>query len=389
MHSGARLWRIALAAACLSAALPGMARADQPVVRAVFFYLPTCDHCRRVMEEFLPPVLQHFDKQLVIAFVDASTPSGSDLFYAACDQYAVPAEAQGVPLMIVGSNVLNGDVEIPQHLEEVVAQGIAAGGVAWPPIPGIESVAAQESGTVPAAQAGAGGSAATVVEIPTEGAGAAGPVAQLSGGVGTGSQVPQVKLPSVRQSWAADPAGFGIALVAMGLMLASVAVVVWGWLRHGLAGGPPAGLQAWAIPLLCAAGVIVASYLGYVESTNTRAICGPVGDCQSVQESDFAVLFGVLPVGVLGLAGYVVVLALWAWRRFGRGSWSGRFRWLLPLVVLFGVAFSIYLTYLELLVIRAVCMWCVTSALTMTFLLWCVYRGWAEPGPRWSPARGS
>ena len=140
------------------------------------------------------------------------------------------------------------------------------------------------------------------------------------------------------------------------------------------------------MPLLSIIGLGVAGYLAYVETQQVQAVCGPVGDCNSVQESEFALLFGILPVGVLGLMGYVVILALWAWRRFGRDPWSERFRWLLPLVVLFGVVFSTYLTFLELFVIRAVCMWCVTSAVTMALLLWCVYKGWAEPSRQGSPA---
>jgi uncharacterized membrane protein len=35
----------------------------------------------------------------------------------------------------------------------------------------------------------------------------------------------------------------------------------------------------------------------------------------------------------------------------------------------FGVVFSIYLTYLEPFVIRAVCLWCISSAVIMALLL--------------------
>jgi uncharacterized membrane protein len=57
----------------------------------------------------------------------------------------------------------------------------------------------------------------------------------------------------------------------------------------------------------------------------------------------------------------------------------------------FGVAFSIYLTYLELFVIRAVCMWCVTSAVVMTLLLlvsvWLAVGAATQPRPRAAMAR--
>jgi len=77
----------------------------------------------------------------------------------------------------------------------------------------------------------------------------------------------------------------------------------------------------------------------------------------------------VLPVGVLGALGYVALLSAWLWGRYGRG----RLAELAPLAVfaiaLFGVLFSLYLTYLEPFVIRAVCAWCLTSAVILTALL--------------------
>jgi uncharacterized membrane protein len=100
------------------------------------------------------------------------------------------------------------------------------------------------------------------------------------------------------------------------------------------------------------------------------AVCGPVGDCNTVQQSAYARLFGVLPIGVLGLLGYIVILAAWFVRHFGRG-------WLVDLAALvllgmttFGTLFSIYLTFLEPFVIGATCAWCLSSAIAMTLLFW-------------------
>ncbi len=80
-------------------------------------------------------------------------------------------------------------------------------------------------------------------------------------------------------------------------------------------------------------------------------------------------LFGVVPVGLLGAVGYVAILAAWLLGRKGRG----RLAQLAPVFVfgmaLFGVLFSIYLTYIELFVIHAVCIWCLTSAVIMALVL--------------------
>ena len=117
------------------------------------------------------------------------------------------------------------------------------------------------------------------------------------------------------------------------------------------------------------AGLAVAGYLTYVETQLVQAVCGPVGDCNAVQSSSYARLFGVLPVGVLGAAGYVGILAAWLLNRLGRGRLAAKAPVAVLVMTLFGVIFSIYLTYLELFVIRAVCIWCLTSAVIITLLM--------------------
>jgi uncharacterized membrane protein len=126
----------------------------------------------------------------------------------------------------------------------------------------------------------------------------------------------------------------------------------------------------WAVPFLVAAGLAVAGYLAFVEAANASPSCGPVGDCGAVQNSKYAILFGVLPIGILGLAGYFAILSAWLVRQFGPASlnkWSDLAIWGF---CIFGVLFSAYLTFLEPFVIGATCMWCITSAVLMILLLW-------------------
>jgi uncharacterized membrane protein len=127
---------------------------------------------------------------------------------------------------------------------------------------------------------------------------------------------------------------------------------------------------SWLIPALCLVGLGVAGYLAYVETTRVEAVCGPVGDCNTVQQSEYARLFGVLPIGVLGLVGYVMILLAWGIGRIA-GQRLAAYASLAVLgLTFFGVLFSIYLTFLEPFVIGATCAWCLTSALIMTALFW-------------------
>ncbi len=115
-----------------------------------------------------------------------------------------------------------------------------------------------------------------------------------------------------------------------------------------------------AILVLALIGVGVAGYLTYVHYEGLKVLCLSSGGCETVQASRYAKLDGV-PVAVLGLAGYVGILASLAVRgEMGRVAGFA--------VALIGFGFSMYLTYRELFTIKAICQWCVSSAVLMTLL---------------------
>jgi uncharacterized membrane protein len=116
--------------------------------------------------------------------------------------------------------------------------------------------------------------------------------------------------------------------------------------------------------------MIVAGYLAYVETANVEAVCGPVGDCNTVQQSEYARLFGLLPIGILGLFGYSLILVAWLARRYASGRIAVYASLALMMMSAGGLLFSIYLTFLEPFVIGATCAWCLTSAILMTALFW-------------------
>jgi uncharacterized membrane protein len=161
-----------------------------------------------------------------------------------------------------------------------------------------------------------------------------------------------------------DPVGNSFSvLVLLGMLVSLVAVYNVSQQRVGVEGQP--GL---AVPFLALVGIVVASYLAYIESTGAEAVCGPVGDCNTVNQSEYAAVFGV-PVGLLGLFGYVAIIAAWLTARSRRGAASDWANVTLLGMTLLGTVFSIYLTFLEPFVIGATCAWCLTSAVVMTLLM--------------------
>ena len=126
-----------------------------------------------------------------------------------------------------------------------------------------------------------------------------------------------------------------------------------------------------AIALLALVGFFVALYLWLHALGYGGAIkCGASGGCEVVQTSQWAVFLG-LPVAFYGVVGYVAVfgVALAALRpaALAERSWSV----LLAGLTSVGFLFTVYLTYLELFVIHAICRWCVGSAVIIT-LIWIV-----------------
>lgn len=119
--------------------------------------------------------------------------------------------------------------------------------------------------------------------------------------------------------------------------------------------------------VLAALGVAVSGYLTWVHYSGVLALCAGAGGCEQVQASRYAMVAG-LPVALLGLALYLGLLGLSIGRALPKRSTSGLVSLALFGLALVGTLYSAYLTYLELFVIRAICPWCVTSALLVTAL---------------------
>ncbi|MDB4884992.1 MAG: hypothetical protein JWN79_430 [Gemmatimonadetes bacterium] len=123
--------------------------------------------------------------------------------------------------------------------------------------------------------------------------------------------------------------------------------------------------------LISLAGVFVALYLALYKLGYIGTLVCAVGSCEVVQTSRWATLLGV-PVAIWGVVYYAGVLAAALVGLSGALVDSRPFARALVAVTAVGVLFSLWLTWLELFVIHAICMWCVVSALLATalFIAW-------------------
>jgi uncharacterized membrane protein len=112
---------------------------------------------------------------------------------------------------------------------------------------------------------------------------------------------------------------------------------------------------------VAAFGIGVATYIAIAEAGGGAPACIAGGSgCETVAESQYADLAGI-NVALLGIGGYVLLLVTSLLR--GDAARMGGFA-----LSLTGFGYSVYLTYLELFVIDAVCQWCVISAVLMAIL---------------------
>jgi len=320
---------------------------ETSVIHAVFFYSPSCPHCHDVIENVFPELVEQYGSQLLILGVNTQTIEGQELYQATIEHFELPDDRLGVPALIVGETQLLGSDEIPEQFPGIIEQGLEQGGIPWPSIPNFDQVV-NISFAAKTQQASSASQGGDVV------------ISQTNAGSSFGDL-------SMWQKFQRDLVGNSLAVVVMIGSVVSVIINIW---RSEKKPSRETPWLKWAIPVLAVIGLGIAGYLSYVEITQTEAVCGPVGDCNTVQQSPYATLFNVLPVGLFGLIGYIGILIAWALQYYG----PEKFR---PLAIqavwgmaLFGTLYSIYLTYLEPFVIGATCAWCLSSAIVITLILW-------------------
>ncbi len=112
---------------------------------------------------------------------------------------------------------------------------------------------------------------------------------------------------------------------------------------------------------LAIVGIGIAGYLAATKLSGEVPICGPLRGCETVNTSRYSEIAGI-PVALVGVAySIVVLLTSLSWWRSG----DRRALYVLYGIGLLGLLAVAYLTYLELFVIGAVCVWCVGYAVTV------------------------
>lgn len=353
---------VVLANMCSGVGEVNAQEASEAIVHGVLFFSPNCPHCAKVITQDLPPLKQTYGDQLLILEIDITQTQGLQLYQTAIEAMNIPSNRLGVPTLILDEHVLVGSVEIPNLLPGLIDQYLAQGGLDWPAIPGLTEYLAQVTSMVTPVASVTPTAEPSALPQPT-----VLPTQPLP--TPTATDLPPYLLSyesgqHMLTNFTADQPANSIALLVLAGMMVSVVVMPCAVTRPLVISRSE--WIAWAIPLLSIAGIAVAGYLTYVEMSETQAVCWPIGQCNEVQQSAYARVGGLIPVGLLGLVGYCGILLAWLVSRLRIRKIASLAAAVLLGMAFFGTLFSMVLTFLEPFIIGATCLWCLASAVLIT-----------------------
>jgi uncharacterized membrane protein len=108
-------------------------------------------------------------------------------------------------------------------------------------------------------------------------------------------------------------------------------------------------------------GLAIATYLSVVELQGGVPVCGPIHGCEEVARSQYSRIAGI-PVAVygVGLSITLLTLAIAWWRTDLYALLLAHYG-----LSLLGVLFEVYFLYIQIAVIRSVCVWCTSYGLSL------------------------
>ncbi len=121
---------------------------------------------------------------------------------------------------------------------------------------------------------------------------------------------------------------------------------------------------------LTVVGLVDAVYLTWLKVSGDTGLCLNWGQCDVVNASPYAEIYGI-PIALLGAGAYatmLLLLLLERWPRAPQGLRQGA-PYAVFTLALAGTLYSLYLTYIEVFVLQAICPFCVISAIVLALLL--------------------
>ena len=117
---------------------------------------------------------------------------------------------------------------------------------------------------------------------------------------------------------------------------------------------------------LVSVGLLVSAYMTVYKLTSNDSMCLGSGDCHTVNASSYSEVNNI-PVAVIGMFGYAALLATLLFET--RNAFFKKNGTLLFFgLSLTGFLFTVWLIFVEIVLIKAFCPFCITSQIAMTLV---------------------
>jgi uncharacterized membrane protein len=143
--------------------------------------------------------------------------------------------------------------------------------------------------------------------------------------------------------------------------------------------GQPLRILGIAIWISLAVGLFVSGYLSYTKATETHIVCvvGEIFNCDAVTNSAYSRFMGI-PIAYLGFGMYLTLTVIYFLEK--RSAFFAEYSRLLMFSIgLFAWLFSMWLVYVQFVLLGTLCPWCLSHETNMTILFGMLcYRLWRD-----------
>jgi len=122
---------------------PGGSGPTQPApgnvkVEAYYFYSTTCSHCMDILKNIVQPLEEKHPGLLGIKLIELGESINYEALMKAESAFGIKAGERGLPVVLIGDQMLNGEQQTREKFVELVEAGLKGDGTKLPEIPGVD-----------------------------------------------------------------------------------------------------------------------------------------------------------------------------------------------------------------------------------------------------------
>ncbi len=133
---------------------PTQPGSDNVKVEAYYFYSTTCSHCMDILQNIVQPLETEHPGLLGIKLVELSESVNYEALMKAESAFGIGSSERGLPVVLIGDLMLNGEQQTREHFVELVEAGLEGDGIKLPEIPGVDPASLVISQVQPTPDAG-------------------------------------------------------------------------------------------------------------------------------------------------------------------------------------------------------------------------------------------